>query len=116
MADRKFKCNPYYSPAGCGLELFANIDRNNAPYKFDMLCVWRDSQEGGYYYAFDSGCSCPTPFDEFTSLSSLSSIPLYRLEEVIEEWKSWRKGSRGNPDKFVKLLCTIRKLVDGGAP
>jgi hypothetical protein len=52
----------YYSPADFGLEIVAEID-NDEPYEFDMVVVWRDV-DGRLWGAHDSGCSCPTPFED----------------------------------------------------
>ncbi len=63
--------NIYYNPEKYGLEPVGAIDWNDEPYEFDMTAVWKDERDR-YYYASDAGCSCPTPFEDFHSLSDLN--------------------------------------------
>lgn len=57
---------PYYDPQMYGLELVGTVDWTDEPYEFDMTAVWRDPQTGDLFYADDSGCSCPIPFEDVT--------------------------------------------------
>jgi len=65
--------NPYYYPETFGLTLVGTIDSEDArdDYGFDIFAVWKD-EEGNFYWASDSGCSCPSPFEEYTTLADLS--------------------------------------------
>ena len=54
--------NVYYDPAKFGLEIVAELDADLS-YEFDMVIVWRD-RAGDLWAAADSGCSCPTPFED----------------------------------------------------
>ena len=56
--------NPYYSPEKLDLEIFGELDEPNLDYEYNTLVVWKD-KEGQLFYAQDSGCSCPTPFEGF---------------------------------------------------
>jgi hypothetical protein len=55
-----------YSPEYYGVEIVANFDAYEANYSFDILVVVRDLETGKLYAAADSGCSCPTPFEDHT--------------------------------------------------
>lgn len=44
-----------------GLEFIGEVEWNDYPYEFDLTGVWKNKE--GYWIASDSGCSCPTPFD-----------------------------------------------------
>lgn len=65
--------NPYYNPEACGLELLG-IAEKEPEWDFYILGLWRDKETGELFLAQDSGCSCPTPFEEFTSLDKLTRI------------------------------------------
>ena len=54
--------NPYYNPEGMGLEIVGILE-DNIPYEFNMAIVWVDDNDN-LFFGEDSGCSCPTPFDE----------------------------------------------------
>lgn len=58
----KFNENPYYSPEKCGLEIFESIDTAGS-YEFDMFVVWKKLDDNTLWWDTDSGCSCPSPFD-----------------------------------------------------
>ena len=65
--------NIYYSPESYGLRVIMTIDHNDEPYQFDMTVYWTDDN-GNFYTASDSGCSCPTPFENYHSVEELERI------------------------------------------
>jgi hypothetical protein len=66
--DRSFPEGP--DSDASGLEFVDSIDDAGS---YETLSVWRDKETGRIYYASDSGCSCPTPFENYTTLSSLTT-------------------------------------------
>jgi hypothetical protein len=72
--------NVYYSPESYGLEVVGDIEWTGESYQFDMTVVWKD-KDGKYYVASDSGCSCPSPFEDYNSLESLDG-PLRAVDVV----------------------------------
>jgi hypothetical protein len=90
--------NIYYSPEKFGLTQVACIDFSDGDYQFSYLAVWKDS-EGNLYYAEDSGCSCPAPFEDFNGIESLTRVQSakeivsrmkYRAEESPYDYESGR--------------------------
>ena len=67
------KPNPEYEPAECGLELLATLECGGS-YEFDTTHLWRDIATGKFFVAHDEGCSCPTPFEGFNSLSAMTEV------------------------------------------
>lgn len=65
--------NPYYHPEKMGLEAIGSLEEDLS-YEFNILAAWKHKMTGAVYYAGDSGCSCPTPFESFNDLASLSEI------------------------------------------
>lgn len=65
--------NPYYDPNDFGLVIVGSFDWSEPDYSFDMCVVWYGPRTGKYYWASDSGCSCPSPFENFDSLAQLES-------------------------------------------
>lgn len=63
--------NVYYHPEKWGLSKIGEIAEPLGGYEFHIVCVWEDAF-GKLYWAASSGCSCPTPFDEYRSITMLN--------------------------------------------
>lgn len=74
----------YYSPDHFGLEILGSIEWHDYAYEFDMTVVLR-GEDGQLYYADDSGCSCPSPFEDFTSLDKATKCTVPELMEHLAE-------------------------------
>lgn len=98
--------NIYYSPEKFGLEIVGDIEWAEPNYSFDFTAVWKKSR-GEYYLASDSGCSCPAPFENYTSVEDLEG-PFdkaglrSRLDSLIQENKT--DGSMYSYGKSEALL------------
>ena len=76
--------NIYYSPEEFGLTPFAEFEYSDGCYQFDTRVVWKDKQ-GVLWTARDSGCSCPTPFEDY----HLGNIDrLINTDEIRNEWNN----------------------------
>ena len=71
--------NIYYSPEKFGLEVVGDFDWRDCDYEFDMLVVWKEKR-GRYWVGEDSGCSCPSPFEDFKGTDDLNGP--YTKEEL----------------------------------
>ena len=58
--------NIYYNPEKFGLTTFAEIELSEPFYSFDTVLIQRDEQ-GDWFVNHDSGCSCPSPFEDLDS-------------------------------------------------
>lgn len=85
--------NIYYNPQDFGLEIVGEFDWTEPDYSFDMLVVWK-AKRGEYWIGEDSGCSCPSPFEEVTDINELDGPYTkeglrkrinYRIEERVNE-------------------------------
>lgn len=56
--------NFYTDPAKFGLTNIGEIEWGDGCYSFDLTVVWRREFDGKLVYAEDSGCSCPSPFED----------------------------------------------------
>lgn len=97
----------YHNPQKLGLEVVAEVELSEPDYSFDIAMVWWHTQTNKFYVAQDSGCSCPSPFEDFTSLEKLNG-PLTRHEAAdwLKGWmppegvkEYWRYAE--DPDKVV---------------
>lgn len=86
--------NPHYYPEKLDLVMldFADEEVN---YAFDYLAFWKDKQ-GNVYSASDSGCSCPSPFEDYEGRTTEEVIQ--KLERVkdfdhaVTLFNEWNKG------------------------
>lgn len=74
----------YHQPEEFGLAQVADIDYSTGSYEFDMRVVWRHTDTGVLYTARDSGCSCPSPFEDYMSIEQLERASLAELRAEVE--------------------------------
>ena len=65
-----FENNVYYSPDKSGLSNIVTLDEPGRSYDYRTLIVVQDNKTGRVFYAEDSGCSCPTPFEDYIFISA----------------------------------------------
>lgn len=100
--DREFGGkNPYYSPELCGLKQMDMIE-TEPHYDFDMVVIWQDKKTKKFYFAADSGCSCPSPFEDVRRLSDLGKLNKTNfkgLEDAVHGLSPYR-----SPDSQTRSL------------
>lgn len=74
----------YYNPDKFGLTIIGEVEWSEPCYSFDTTVVWKH-EDGTFYWASDSGCSCPTPFEDYTSLEDLSSGTKWDAIKAIQD-------------------------------
>lgn len=107
-----YESNVYYSPEKWGLSVVAEIDYSSGSYEFDYRVVWKDDT-GKLWTARDSGCSCPTPFDECHSLDDLD---VFRWEDIEAEVNRDYREHRTAAEKmaFLAKLRNERRIICPG--
>lgn len=97
--------NVYYDPEKFGLTIIDSWDFSDGSYQFDYRVIWKNTK-GELLTARDSGCSCPSPFED-TALTDLVSVSLTDLkQEAIDA----AKESYYSGDPLSDILEKIRKL------
>lgn len=66
----------YSSPEKHGLQLLGEVELDGDSYSFNLFAAWTDGSN--VYYATDSGCSCPSPFEQYYSRDQLAVVYTYR--------------------------------------
>jgi hypothetical protein len=112
--------NVYDNPEKYGLETVGEVEWDDESYAFNITAIWRDPQDGQLYLASDSGCSCPSPFEDFDGLAKLKRVT---RDEAIDELKGeaargWVDGDgerfhygRSRADREDAIMPLITKLV-----
>lgn len=72
--------NIHSNPKEFGLTLIYEVDCGEA-YEFDILALWRRESDGAILIGTDSGCSCPSPFED----QSVKDLEI-ATPEAINEW------------------------------
>lgn len=103
--------NPYYAPEKCGLEIVATIDYSSGSYEFDLRVVWRNLKNNVFYTARNAGCSCPSPFEDYTDIAMLETVDIATLEREVKQ-----SASFGEATRFINEVqkAMLPKTVDPG--
>jgi hypothetical protein len=97
----------YNQPEKFALEIVFEAEESGLSYEYNMFVVWKDAdglpvdKTGTFYYATDAGCSCPSPFEYYTSLDTLDVV--HSKADVInalEEWGGTSSDVQGLYDKL----------------
>jgi len=112
----------YYQPEKFGITPVGEVDWDDESCSFNITVVWQSKEDPQvFYWAQDSGCSCPAPFEGFTSLAgdgfysvetgSKKDVIAHLLEELarvkkVNESYSWRTF-----DPSDDVLELVGKLV-----
>lgn len=79
--------NLYYDPEHFGLTVIGELNDPEASWSFDTFVVWKHEETGTIYWARDSGCSCPSPFDIYTSLGTATKvISMHDFIDAVKEY------------------------------
>jgi hypothetical protein len=101
--------NPYYAPEKFNLEMIS-FDEPGLSYEFNTLCFWSNDQ-GMVYSAQDSGCSCPTPFEDYEGETQNEVLQLLervgspeQAGQIFDAWngrRDDRKLPKGDRDEVI---------------
>lgn len=102
----------YSSPEKHGLTTVGSVDWCDEPYEFDMTVVWQD-EDGEFYWGSDSGCSCPSPFEEFLSKDALASGTFHEMAYELTETLNTRKNGYGfSSSAFGEVANLIGRCME----
>jgi hypothetical protein len=80
--------NVYNRLENFGLKIIAESDIGDG-YSFNRMVVFADVETGEMFYAQDSGCSCPSPFEDLTSREGLTALGPQNIEAFEIESRAY---------------------------
>lgn len=109
------------TPEQFGFERIGEVDWEDESYSFDFTVILRDLDTGAFYTADDSGCSCPSPFENvgrrdtagpFTAHEVIAAIT-ERLNSEQERVVSYGYVDRRDVDPHVResAMNMIEKMA-----
>lgn len=96
----------YGQPEAFGLTIVGEVEFSVPDYSFDFALVLRD-EEGALWWARDSGCSCPSPFEEHKFPEDFHTGNLQDLIEWLNKEKVsdlWSTTNRDVDSDIAKLV------------
>lgn len=100
--------NIYYSPEDFGLEVVGTIEWSEPNWDFDMTVVWR-AKRGQYWIGSDSGCSCPSPFEDIHDVNELDGP--YLKAEMVRRLK-YMVNDRSNDSYTYSKSDLLRQVSE----
>ena len=104
-----YDTNPLYHPENFDppLRVVAELDAYEPDYSFDIFLVVQEIDTGKVYVADDSGCSCPTPFEDHNTLGDFTEVRSW--EDVKREYNARFPGGY----RQAASVQSIRNAVVG---
>lgn len=102
----------YNQPDKFGLQVIGTVQWEEDNYSFDLTAVFKD-EHGNLYWADDAGCSCPSPFEDYTSVDKLETGTPEQLQAHLSErlaGTSW-KGDTWTPapaSAVAEIMAKVR--------
>lgn len=98
----------YVSPEDFDLKTIGEVDFSDGCYQFDLTVLWLRESDGLFLYGDDSGCSCPSPFEDMgmqdlTSVGSLADFQGHMAERL--------KDAYGNPTEIQNDIVRLIELA-----
>lgn len=108
--------DPYYQPEAFGLTTVGEVEWSEPDYSFDLTVLWKDAA-GTLHWADDSGCSCPSPFEDYTTLESLETGTFHEFASHLNARLAQMRGSEFQTrdvihaePQVVDLLAKVREV------
>jgi len=73
-------------------------ERDGEPYQFDLVGVARRSTDGKLFWSTDSGCSCPSPWENHID-GDWEPLP-----ETLPAFEAEAREGNNDPTEFLRLV------------
>jgi hypothetical protein len=99
--------NIYYQPEAFEAEVIGSVEWTDESYSFDTTLILRGN-DGKLYWGDDSGCSCPSPFENFYVLSDFETGTFMELSDHLQERLS---GNYACVDAAAEVAEVMKRIV-----
>lgn len=106
--------NIYSSPEKFGLTTIGEVDWSSGSYEFDLTVVWKRESDGKFVYAEDSGCSCPSPFED----TGIEDLTVLRKRGGLADFKAHcaeLEGTRYDGPRVAETAELLERMHAAGA-
>jgi hypothetical protein len=106
------KVNPHYQPEKLGIIEIFEVQDDDLCYDFDILLFLVHS-DGRVFSANDSGCSCPTPFEDYegTTIDECKLELVTSVPQAVRLYTEWANSNFGRK-KASKTEGDVRSFVE----
>lgn len=101
----------YYSPGKYGLTTIGEIDWSDGCYQFDLTVVWKREADGRFLYADNSGCSCPSPFEDM----GIDELTLLPEQGSLVEFQAHCAEIQAGEDRSSETAELLERMHAAGA-
>jgi hypothetical protein len=100
--------NPYSSPEKFGLDIVASHDYADS-YEFNIVLLLHKVRKNKhfYYMGYDSGCSCPSPFED----QGIGDLERVRTLAEVEAYVAAHLGYNGYTSISHQVAVFMDKVV-----
>lgn len=109
----------YNQPEKFGIKIIGTVEWSEPCYSFDTTVVAEGvDPDGVIYYVFsDSGCSCPSPFESYTSLDNEGVWSTRNPHEVVAKLQAIladysEEDQRGARPEVIDLTSKLLRNVN----
>lgn len=99
----------YYQPSDLDLDAVGEVEWDDESYQFNLTGVWRHTVTGDLYYADDSGCSCPSPFEDCRTLQDFTRVE--KMQDLIEHLAD-QQGGRTDVEVTRQVASLVRASIE----
>lgn len=103
-----YDMNVHDYPERHGLTIVDELEFGG-PYEFDTRIVFKHT-DGRVFYAHDSGCSCPIPFEGVNGLQDMEQITLEGFDSFSDSILGLSDGTIGEKKTFLR---NVKQALDG---
>ena len=104
-------------PDDLKIETFGQLDDPDASYSFHTLYIIRHIKSGRIFWQEDSGCSCPSPFenDHFygPDETSFEEITKANMEQFLQTMDRFYEGHASLTDEKRDIANRLRGAFNG---
>jgi len=100
----------YNQPEYFGLQFIGSLQWGEPEWDFDITAVLHDGEDK-FYVISDSGCSCPSPFEGYTSLDKVKPKTKWdAIRELTESLQHFTEHSYKTEDEKNKAVIDVTNI------